>query len=159
MDTQLLSMGYGGRLRLHPNGKKFVAVTDLGVILEIFSINDDKSINRTVSKYYSFPKFEMVPYGEALSLVFDKDNKFGYQDVKVDSDYIYTLFSESTLGEYENDPADPFKSLLIYDWNGEPVQRFDLEVPITGFDIAKNVLYGVVIKPEPRIVKYKLPKL
>jgi hypothetical protein len=64
-----------------------------------------------------------------------------YQDIEVDDNYIYCLFSgkeKFTKDKNGRSIRVDSKSILIYDWNGNPIRRIDLDKSIYRFDIDKK---------------------
>ena len=50
------------------------------------------------------------------------------------------------------------KTIFVYDWTGELLKTFQLDVPITRFCIDKDehVMYATANVPEPTIVRFEL---
>ena len=83
----------------------------------------------------------------------------GYMNVKVVKDEIYALYS----GKYDSDLDDPSDAyncnlILVYDRNGKPLKRLELDKSIQSFDIDEetNTIYGLNFSREnPRIIEFK----
>lgn len=64
-----------------------------------------------------------------------------YQDIEVDDQYIYCLFSgKDKFMKDENGRSIRIdsKSILIFDWNGNPIRRINLDRSLFRFDIDKK---------------------
>ena len=48
--------------------------------------------------------------------------------------------------------------LLVYDWDGNPIQHYILGIPLSSvkYDKEKNTIYGIAYDPEGVFVEYQL---
>ena len=72
----------------------------------------------------------------------------------VTKDKIYTLFNGSDKGDINCD------NVLVYDWDGNPMQKIILDRKCIGIAIDEDnpkILYGLYGSTNMRLVKYKLP--
>jgi hypothetical protein len=142
------AMVFQGRYTCHPNGMRF-AWTNVGDIFEIFDYKDGE-ITRVKSYYGNMPKYRS---GDGGYLFLREHNRGFISDSKTGK-YIYLLYSTKTLGEriYTAD------CLLVFDWNGNPIRRYTLDVPIRGiFTNDDKTLYAIAeIGDDTQVVTFNM---
>ena len=122
----------------------------------------NKTKQKFASAYYCFPviSFSSLSQGTFTSILYGnkdiklnnnnlekfKDNEYIY-DIKSTNDYVYCLYNNS-----EN-PSDS-SSILVFDWNGTPVCKFNLSGKYDQFTIDPSLhkIYAINYKKESNIV-------
>jgi hypothetical protein len=118
-------------------------------------------LDRTVSgikeykqiKYHA-PRFRVTERG---SVVTSNVNIEGFRAVDCDGDFVYLLYSGRTINSY-GEQFQNSEHLLVYDWEGNPVRRYVLDIPLARFryDKETNSIYGLAENPEGVLIKYEL---
>lgn len=137
-----------------PDNKKVVAATqDLGVISFLNYIDGSILEEYKRIKYYG-PKFTLQDRG---GIVWSRDGQAGFCDLDCDDEYVYALYSGKTITEHGM-LSHHCENLLVYDWDGNPVKHYTLDIPLFSmkFDKEKNTVYGIGYNPEGVFVEYQL---
>lgn len=137
-----------------PDNKKVVAVTqDLGVISFFDYINGEILKEYKQIKYFA-PNFILRENG---GISYSKDGLIGFCGVDCDDKYVYILYSGRTYAEHEL-KSHYCENLFIYDWDGNPIKHYILDIPLISmkYDKAKNSIYGIGYHPEGAFVEYQL---
>lgn len=137
-----------------PDNKKVIAVTqDFGVISFFNYINGSVLEEYKQLKYYG-PKFILPERG---GIAWSKEGLVGFCGLDCDDEYVYTIYSGRTYSEYGME-SHHCENLLVYDWEGNPVKHYTLDIPLFSmkFDKEKNTIYGIGYNPEGVFVEYQL---
>ncbi len=124
----------------HDNSK-LVAATSMGVVLEIFSIEED-SIKVASSGNYVEPDFDVIPG----SYDFNERTVMGFNDVFATNDRIYAVY-DGEVNPYWNDgDRQTFTKIAVFDWEGNPIEliRTDYSIDKICFSEAENTIYAAV---------------
>ena len=152
----MLSILYSGSVRMSnsPDGKRVVAASGSQGVL-CFMDRTDSGIKEYKQIKYQAPVVAIDPRGQAT---YTTDNINGFEAVESDDNYVYALYSGRTYIKYKMKSND-CEHLLVYDWEGNPVRRYILDVPIRGemrYDKEKNRIYGLADNPEGVLIVYQL---
>jgi hypothetical protein len=84
----------------------------------------------------------------------ESDNKYGCLSTSVSDNFIYILFSGKTMKEnalYSN-------TVLVYDWEGNPIKVLELDQQLNLISVSQNdeYLVGSVDDGQANLYKYKL---
>ena len=137
-----------------PDGKRIVAATGRQGIL-CFINRSDSGIKVYKQLQYQAPNFTMDSRG---GVVYTRDNIEGFGAVDCDDNYVYATYSGRTFNSHERSVSD-CEHLLVYDWDGNPVKRYILDVPTFGnihYNKEKNCIYGLTQDPEGLLIMYQL---
>lgn len=142
-------------LRIKPDHKKFACTNIQCGLLDICAIENGK-IERIKEIIYYYPNVH-IDNTNNTTVAYSRDNTFGFMDMDVSDTNIYVLFSGR---KYRDIGSDAFSSpnLLVFDWEGNPVQLYELEIPLTymTYDEKEHAIYGIGHAPESILVKYQL---
>ena len=89
------------------------------------------------------------------------DATIAYEAVKTDNEYIYCLYQgdEKLLSENDEIIANYPRSILVFDWEGSPVLRMNLDHPAIDFVIDKNRKKIITYASDlGQVLTYDLPK-
>lgn len=160
----------------HPDGERFawVVVGDIFEILEYKNGNLSviKGYYREMPKYFCkdstitqntiFPTAANAPHitdttKKAKDYIFSREHRRGLQSECGTKKYLYLLHSKATLGE----AIYSTNTLLVFDWNGKPVKKYEMDIPVRGiFTNDDKILYAVAEKNgKPLIVTFTLEGL
>lgn len=150
-----ISMLYtNSRMANSPDNKRIVVVThNQGVIS--FLYRTDSGIKEYKQIKYYPPIYKVTERG---GVAYSRDNIEGFIAVVCDDNYIYTIYSGRTINSHGGMGSAYCENLLVYDWEGNPVKRYLLEIPIfrMSYDKEKNRIYGLGENPEGVLVVYQL---
>lgn len=157
VSKRVLGMAFQTNLQKHPQKPLIVSATSKSPNLEILNLDD--SNYKIVNKINSIPtKFENKSSETRLDVSIYKNNTFGYQDVTVNKNYIYVLYSGKRMDQryrYSD-------KILVFDWKGNPVKYFklDKELRYISIDDRNENLFGLgtISRNQSVLIKFSLPK-
>ncbi|MBP1617094.1 MAG: hypothetical protein H6Q14_921 [Bacteroidetes bacterium] len=124
-------------------------LTDL---IEIYDING-KLLKRIFGPDYTMPKVEEV----------NRENlSFGKESEGARDEYFYPVNAGKEVfvtysGELSSKNVSFKKHIFVFDWNGKPIRRYVLDIPIYGttVDYKNRIIYGFNDEPEYHLVQFK----
>jgi hypothetical protein len=136
---------------------------------EIRKLNTNKCIttntkDRIIVSYFDTDLIEIFDLeGNKLNQIFGPNQYLPNEDAEL-AHFCYTgscavgnevFFKYSDMLYNEYDSHD--KYILVFDWDGNPLRMYELDIPIIFFtvDSEKRIIYGTCNKPECRIIKYQ----
>lgn len=136
-----------------PDKKKLVAATAYLGLLSFLDCIDGSLQEYKQNKYYG-PEFSS-PQKDYIA--WSKDGLIAFCGLDCDDEYVYALYSGRTLTEHGME-SHHCEHLLVYDWNGNPIKHYILNVPLISmkYDKEKNRIYGIGYDPEGVFVEYQL---
>ncbi len=146
------AMIYQGKLIKHPSDNRFVYLNQSSPIYEIME-KRNKGWQRVAINVIDFPKYN----SERGYAAKKRDNKNGFINGCVGSEYIYMLYSGKS---YETHGMDAYSGNKVYviDWDGNPIKSFQVEEELISIsmDEKEGILYAIMIDPEPRYIVYPI---
>jgi len=143
------------KLQVRPGSNfEFVYFSGKGALMQIFDIDRDNRFNVKYEKVYYLPLFNVVSTPQQTRAKMLPGSKNGFNDVAVTEKKIYTLFNGSDKGEVFCD------DILVYDWQGNPVEKLKLDRKCRRISIDENnpkVMFAMYGATNVRLVKYILP--
>lgn len=132
-----------GTFTIHPSSQKAVHASYIGSLIDFIDLSSEKkTINR---KEYFTPKIEITSSKARKFSVrrfeYDQTALVGCRAVKATKDYVYALFIGNeyipcgTKITKEMKAKQQAPTLLQFDWNGNPIQRWSFKIDIANFDI------------------------
>lgn len=155
LSNQLRFMAYQGCMAANGNG--YIAyLTGASNQCYVYKMTDD-SLKEVFVNQESFPLYT-PDNTEGFSVTLNVENKLGYQDIAVDDEGFYGLYSDKSIKEYKQ-KAFECSSIYYYNWDGSNKTHYKLDIPILCFcyDKKHNVFYGIANNPDPVLVKFSLP--
>ena len=137
-----------------PDGSRGVCAMLYCGAFSIFDISGN-ILHEKMRKIYYEPKVISMS-GEMISPAHDGEETKGFFSAESTEDLIYLLYSGRTWNEY-SDAYSECSHLLVYDWDGNPVRRYELEKTINSIYLHEGRIYGTSMHPEARIYVYNLP--
>ena len=140
-----------------PNQKKVVAATMQHGVITFFDYTENQPLKAYKQLKYYAPNFKKYQIQGQDNIAFSKDNKIGFCSVACDNTYVYALYSGRTFNEYGM-LSHHCENLLVYDWEGNPIKRYLLDIPLYSmqYDEKNRVIYGIAYNPEGVLVEYQL---
>ncbi len=156
LSTFVMRSRLGGKTAVHKN--TFIFATNDLPYLASYSLQNDSMI-KNWSMFYKKPYYG-ISNGDIL---YSKENTTGPMiDLKVDSQYIYVLYLDQLLSDY--DYMDTEKScsnkIFVFNHNGEKVACMNLDCYLSqiAVDSNRNKIYGIAENPETSLVEFDLPE-
>ncbi|WP_194972846.1 BF3164 family lipoprotein [Aquiflexum lacus] len=154
----ILSIAYQGDILMRPSGGKFVSTSRSSFNFDIVRIGLNGSLELENATRFWPPSFggnsgSLISTGYFISTM-ESDNKYGCLSTSVSDNFIYILYSGKTMKEnamYSN-------TILVYDWNGNPIKVLELDQQLNLISVSQNddYLIGSVDDGEANLYKYKL---
>jgi len=150
---QMAQLYVSAHSTFHPDGNKMAVVAQNAGVISLSHI-DEASITEFAQILYHPPSFRIA---DERNVGHGIDGNTTFTGIGSDERYIYVLYSgrsyvsHGMLRHYS-------EHLLVYDWEGNPVRRYILEVPMwsMSFDRETNSIYGIVYYPEGMFIRYQL---
>lgn len=129
---------------IRPDNLRLINATRIGGILEFFKIDDKTDqISSLHNMFFYEPIYSIAQGSKPIFVVSNENTLFGFEDVYVTNDYIYTLL-------YNSDAKKKPQSISIFNWDGKPANKIFLEKPVTKICVDENnrKLYTLCINEE-----------
>lgn len=154
LNNLLLGAIFQYEIAIRPDGKRMVSVLYMSDYFEIIDlIKDEPEV--IFSEYSYLPEYRIM--GRNQHAV-PRESKQGYRGVQATDKYILLFYSE--------DPTDRFTDrVLVTDWEGKPLMKFGLELPVRQVvkDSDHRYLYGFsaaeMDNGHNRLIRYELSGL
>ena len=138
------NMSYQSILKIKPDDSKVVIVNRYADLLEIYDMNTDE-IKRIKTHSNYEPVYKVMTIDGGSTMGQGDDMRFGYIDLSVSDDKIYTLFSGRTRAEGKANYGD---IICVYDWNGNFITSYKLESRAIGLQLIKGNEFITIEKNE-----------
>lgn len=116
------NQSYQALLKRNPNQSKIALVNRYSDLLEIYDLKEKES--KLLKTHQNFtPIYEVVNADGDIRMVQDETTRFGYIDISVTKDKIFTLYSGRTRGEGFANYAN---NVHVYNWKGEHLKSYQL---------------------------------
>jgi hypothetical protein len=150
---------FNADIRFRPSGKEIAYFSEKGALIQILKL-DDHGFKPKFQKLYYFPTFSIAHYENNITKSkIREDCKYGFNNITVTKDRIYALFN-GKLADTDN-PDDLTSSIvLVYDWNGKPIGKINLDSSCYKIEIdpnAPNIMYSLSSFKNIGLKKYNLP--
>ena len=148
------------------------------------SICANNKLNRLVSAYYYTDLLEVYDLDEdriigsseltqPIQRIFsgnrpndiariNRDARTGYSKIILVKDWIYCLYSETTVDEIVKSGSFPHSTQIhVYDWDANLIAKILLDSPVysIAYDEKRNQILGLRSTPESEIVKFDCPEM
>jgi hypothetical protein len=139
-----------------PDKSRFVAINFNNGVIDINKITTDSIINLKQLNFH-YPDIYVEGSREDPYVSVRKSNKNGFLDVAASDQYIYTIYSGKSFNE-AGLFFDHCEYLMVFDWDGNPVGCYRLNVPLYAICYHKqdNALYGIHIGDEAKLYKFNI---
>jgi hypothetical protein len=147
IENRLRAMAYQGVFAANPQKTKCVYASLNGEIIHFYDIQKDKIslIRKTENRYPSYKN-------ENDMVVTNVKNKVGYISLSATGQFIYALYCGKTLEELRG--ANGFSleatQVRVFDWTGEMVETFTLDVPCRYISVSNDgeKLWSIALIPD-----------
>lgn len=125
-------------------------------LIEIYDIKGNLIVRKHGPDHF-FPHIKKKQIGENTAIHSTPgESRDGYFSPTVYKEQIYVLYSGQIYNP--NKPNLTYDQLYVFDWDGNPICRYKLNIPIYSFtiDSQTGTLYGLTDEPDFQVVKYKI---
>ncbi|SKC58915.1 TolB-like 6-blade propeller-like [Bacteroidales bacterium WCE2004] len=144
----------GTMMSISPDGTRLAAA--YSQIAALSFANTQSKLTEHWSKVFYQPKLSF-PETQGVIVAFDRENKTTFMGLQAFDDIVYALYvGKDRVTENLNDARDHGTHLLVFDWDGNPLKKYELDKSITGFYLEGTDLYGISYSPEARIYRFHL---
>lgn len=142
-----LNMRMDNRVAYRPGSfHEFACFSGKGAVIQIISVDKNYRLKKKYQKVYYLPTFNLLVGPNSKKIVAGKDSKKGFRNIAVSDKNIFALYSGPLL----NDSDENFNIsdiVLVYDWEGNPVNRIKLDRKVNTIAIDRENfthLYGMM---------------
>ena len=142
----------------HPTANRFAVGTNYGAMLDVLAWDlQDLSLERIGGICEYKPQVTSRSYQGTPNFVPNEKTRWGYINMDSDSDYIYALYS----GRFQREgmPYWLGNTIHVFDWDGNPVCRINLDKDVRDIAVVQGKLYAMYEDAEIgyQIIEYVLP--
>ena len=141
-------------LATHPDGNRLCAVLVRMAALS-FSIVENRELKEI--RRYEYNEPTVINEG-GLARISNEETLDCFHGIASDRDYVYLLYS-GRKWPGEEVPSYECNHLLVYDWDGNFVTRYDLARRALSIFLDGNELYCLTQYPSDKLYIYRLPEL
>lgn len=156
IDHRNIALAYQGTLNISPDKKKIVYVSYYGTIIGIYDIQSSV-INQKFLLVCNYPMYTVQNEGSGMSSPITKEGISAFRDVYVTEKYIYSLYSGNKISELR-ERAFEAKDIYVFDWEGNPVTHYHLDVPVNNIAVLPNdkKIYAISNLPDPTMIEFEI---
>ena len=116
-----------------------------------FATVEDRKLKEVKRLEYGMPKLGVAGNGDVV-IGIDRKTFIG---ITSDKDYVYLLYS----GRKMRGPADEANRLIVYDWDGNFVTRYNLSQHVLAIFVDGDELWCLSAEPSSKLLVYRLPEI
>ena len=140
-------------ISIRPSGDKVVCALHNAPAISVSEIKEDKLVE-TKRVVYNSPQVVTSNQKGMPLLQYSGSNITSFCKLYTTDRFIYALYSGKRMDS--TTPSYQCAHLLIYNWELEPIMRYELNHSINSFCVEGDTLYGVSSYPESRLYVYQL---
>lgn len=143
-------------LRVRPDSKAFICADMYSGVLDICRI-DEGEITLVRRLVYHYPYVKIRENDSWPSVVYSRDNRFGFTDVCVTSKGIYALYSGRTY-RMDSKNFQHCRTLINIDWEGNVRSACPIDTDLTQitYDEQEKAFYGIGWSPKLGLVRLNM---
>ena len=154
--SSVMSFFGSSLLTVHPDGNR-ACVALVGMAALSFSVIENREMNEIKRYEYNAP---IVANEGGVAYIHKEGSLDCFHGMASDKDYVYLLYSgRKWPGDEKGVPSYECNHLLVYDWDGNFVTRYDLSRRILSFFLDGEELYGLTQYPSDKLYIYRLPEV
>ncbi len=151
-----LNIRMNNRMAYRPGSfYEFACFSGKGAVIQIINVDKNYHLKKKYQKVYYLPTFNLtVKSSGRKKIVAGKDSKKGFPSIGVSSTNIFALYSGPLLNDSEEN-FDMSDIVLVYDWDGNPVDQIKLDRKVVSIAVNKkkpSYLYGMT--DSRQLIKY-----
>ncbi|SFL52127.1 TolB-like 6-blade propeller-like [Porphyromonadaceae bacterium KH3CP3RA] len=135
------AMAFQGKLAVRPDGKRFFFACEDSEVFEIIEITQNNNLNKIFEFHGELGNFKPEGDGRnSIAAAISRNSKKKFIDSYCTQDYIYLLYSNKVIGDNIYD-AYLANTVLVFDWDGNPVKLLNLDTTVSNIAINENDRY------------------
>lgn len=143
-------------LTVHPDGSR-ACVALVGMAALSFSVIENRELKEVKRYEYNEPA---VTHAAGESYISREEMLDCFHGIASNKDYVYLLYSgKKKIADENSAPSYECNHLLVYDWNGNFVARYELSKPVMDIFLDGNELYCLTQYPSDKLYVYRLPDI
>ena len=153
---------YNGRIRYNSSLKKLVYISIASEMFEIYNF-DGADVEFAMGNYSTIPQYKEVVEGNtrrlSISGINGKGNNYG---IAVSDKNIFILYQDyKRAGIEQETDTKPADIVLVFDWNGKPIKKYELDCLVMkiDYDKVRNRLWAIHNNEDtldPEIIYFEL---
>lgn len=152
-----LAQAWRSFIDYNPNNGILVMATQLGEVFEIFNLKENT--HKVLYGPEGEPQFKAAKDGSGIPT-----GIMGFSHIKVTDRYIYAVFQDIKFADKIADiqkgkePENGAKYIYVFDLEGNPVRRYDLDRRINSIDINEetNTIVATQAKSDDPIIEFRI---
>ena len=142
-----------GQFIARSHSDQFVYAADCAPIVQFFHIEDSKILTDKEYKY-GYVKCRINEDGDVKT---DRDSPLTFVAGYATVNCLYLVYSGSTFNEKDK-AAFRGNEILVFDWSGNPVCRYHLDVQVCGISVSNDdkQMWAIAYNPDPELVTFFL---
>lgn len=142
---------YQGGFVSNADHTRFASYTYNSEVIEFFTINAKGSFEK-VKEYH----FDYANYAPSSPIPTIEDGSLYFVNGCATNKYVYMLYVGRKVSESRSLISG--KTVLVFDWKGKPIRRFELTTEVTALAVDANdgIMYATTNQPEGAILSIKL---
>ncbi len=154
LQNSIRSIAYQGTLATNPNATRCVFAPFSGEIIQFYKIKkeDIELVNKIERDY---PQYDI----ENGNAIINANTNEGYLSIATTEKFVYALFNGCPIKEsLESNESMEGQILRVFDWNGNEIKEFDLDIPCKHIGISHDdkILWAVAKAPDISLVYFNL---
>ena len=144
------------KLAIKPDMTRFVAINFNNGVIDINGINQEAIVNLKQLDFH-YQEIHVEGSMDNPHVATKRGNKNGFFDVTTSDEYIYAIYSGKSLDE-AGLLLDHCDYLMVFDWDGNPVGCYRVNVPLYAicYNKQEGLLYGIHVDEEAILYKFDL---
>jgi hypothetical protein len=158
----ILHQAYKSHLAPNPVANKVVLGTHYTDRIEIYDLdNGERRIFRGPDVFNPTFSTTSNPHAEGFPLFArTTETEFGFIQIQATQEFIFGLYVGKRSPEkmYEGIEDELATSIIVFDWEGNPLAKYNLDQPLVDFSISEegNKIYGLTYGENPNVYVYKI---
>ena len=152
-----LAQAWRSFMDYNPDNGILAIATQLGEVFEIFNLKDNT--HKVLYGPAGEPQYKTAKDGTGVPT-----GIMGFSDIKVTNKYIYAVFQGIKFDDkiaaikQGKEPENGAKYIYVFDLEGNPVRRYELDRRINSIDINEetNTIVATEVKSDDPIIEFKI---
>jgi len=153
------ALAYQGGLIPNSDKTKFFFYCISSEILEIMQLQKNGTLTKIRDIHFDYATYRPEGDGKnTIAATIMKESKAAFISATATSNYIYLLYSGRTIGVDIN-LAFKSNTILVFDWEGNPIKRYNLDIDITTFTVSEDdkTIYAISnTSVDTDLIKFKM---
>ena len=157
-DNRTRFFAYQGSIATNPSKTKFAYAAYYGDLIHFYSIGNNtiQSIAKIENEYPLYNgRNSTIQGGVMRGVMFSPECLSGYINIYATEQFVYALFNGTKL---EDRKFDEGSILRIFDWNGNLIKVYDLDIPSNFLCISDDdsKIWTIAVEPDISLVYFDL---